>query len=89
MKACGSNYALMAYNLATTGIRLWLQAIRVYKNTKVQRPRLQRNYIIARDQKSDLHATSSQSSPKINRMLITRPFSTIMKVYNTGPSQFC
>ena len=33
----------------------------------------QRNYIIARDQKCDLHGTSFQSSPKINRMLITRP----------------
>ena len=32
------------------------------------------NYIIARDQKSDLHATLFQSSPKINYMLITRPF---------------
>ena len=28
--------------------------------------------IIASDQKSDLHGTSFQSSPKINRMLITR-----------------
>ena len=36
------------------------------------RPRFQRNNIIARDQKSDLHGTSFQSSPKINRMLITR-----------------
>ena len=41
---------------------------------KIQGPRFQRNYIIARDQKSDLHGTSFQSSPKINRMLITRPF---------------
>ena len=32
------------------------------------------NYIIARDQKSDLHATLFQSSPKINCRLITRPF---------------
>ena len=32
------------------------------------------NYIIARDQKSDLHATLFQSSLKINCMLITRPF---------------
>ena len=52
-------------------IHLWLQAIRVY--TKIQGPPFQRNYVIARDQKSDLHDTSSQSSPKINRMLITRP----------------
>ena len=41
---------------------------------KIQGPWFQRNYIIARDQKSDLHGTSFQSSPKINRMLITRPF---------------
>ena len=46
----------------------------VYKYMKIQGPRFQRNYIIARDQKSDLHGTSFQSSPKINRMLITRPF---------------
>ena len=54
--------------------RLRSQAIRVYKYTKIQGPRFQRNNIIARDQKSDLHGTSFQSSPKINRMLITRPF---------------
>ena len=46
----------------------------MYKYTKIQGPRFQRNNIIARDQKSDLHSTSFQSSPKINRMLITRPF---------------
>ena len=34
--------------------------------------------IIARDQKSDLHSTSFQSSPKINRMLITRPFAYVV-----------
>ena len=31
------------------------------------------DYIIARHQKSDLHGTSFQSSPKINCVLITRP----------------
>ena len=46
----------------------------MYKYTKIQGPRYQRNNIIARDQKSDLHSTSSQSSPKVNRMLITRSF---------------
>ena len=39
---------------------------------KTQRPPFQRNYIIARDQKNDLYGTLFQSSPKINRMLITR-----------------
>ena len=39
---------------------------------KIQGPRFQRNYIIARDEKSDLHGTSFQSSPKINHILITR-----------------
>ena len=34
--------------------------------------RFQRRYIIARDQKSDLHGTSFPSWPKINRMLLTR-----------------
>ena len=53
-------------------IRLWSQALRVYKYTKIQGPRFQRNYIIARDQKSDLHGTSFQSSPKVNCMFITR-----------------
>ena len=46
----------------------------MYKYTKTQGPRFQRNYIIARYQKSYLQGTSFQSSPKINRMLITRPF---------------
>ena len=41
---------------------------------KIQGPRFHRNHIIARDQRSDLHGSSFQSSPKINRMLITRPF---------------
>ena len=53
-------------------IRLQSQTIRVYKNTKIQGPRFQRNYIIERDQKSDLHGRSFQSSLKINRMLITK-----------------
>ena len=44
----------------------------MYKYTKIQGPRFQKNYIIAIDQESDLHETSFQSSPKINRMLITR-----------------
>ena len=49
-------------------------AIRVYiKYTKIQGPRFQRNYIIARDQKSDLHGMSFQSWPKINCILIKRP----------------
>ena len=52
---------------------------------KIQGPGCQRNYIIARDKKSDLRGTSFQSSWKINRILITRP----MKVYNTWPPQFC
>ena len=43
------------------------------KYTKNQGPRFQRNYIIARDQKSDLHGISFQSWPKINRILIKRP----------------
>ena len=55
-------------------IRLRSQAIRVYKYTKIQGPRFQRNNIIARDPKSDLYGTSFQSSPKINHMLITRQF---------------
>ena len=52
----------------------------MYKYTNIQVPRFQRNYIIA----SDLHGTSFQSSPKINRML-----NIIKVVYNTRPSQFC
>ena len=54
-----------------------IRYIRVYKYTKIQGPRFHRNYIIARDQKSDLHGLSFQSSPKINRMLIIRPFASI------------
>ena len=44
-------------------IRLRPQDTRVYKYTKIQGPRFQRNYVIARDLKSDLHDTSFQSSP--------------------------
>ena len=60
-------------------IRLRSQALHEYKYSKIQGPRFQRNYIIVIDQESDLHGTSFQSSPKVNRMLITRPFS-----YNHG-----
>ena len=49
------------------------QAIRVYRYTKIQGPRFKINYIIARDQKSELHGMSFQSTPKINLKLITRP----------------
>ena len=55
-------------------IHLRSQAMRENKYTEIQGPRFQRNHIIARDQKSHLHGTPFQSSPKINRMLITRPF---------------
>ena len=55
-------------------IRLRSQAIRVYKYTKIQGPRFQRNYIIVRDKKVIKNGTSFQSSPKINRMLISRQF---------------
>ena len=44
-------------------IRLRSQAIRVCKCTNIQGSRFQRNYIIARYQKSDLHGMSFQSSP--------------------------
>ena len=44
-------------------IRLRSQAIRVCKCTTIQGSRFQRNYIIARYQKSDLHGMSFQSSP--------------------------
>ena len=46
--------------------------LRSQATKKIQGPRFQRNDIIARDQKSDLHGTSCQSSPKINCILITR-----------------
>ena len=41
------------------------------KYTKIQGPWFQRNYIIARILKSDLHGMSLQSLPKINCLLIT------------------
>ena len=46
----------------------------MYKYTKLQGPRFQRNYIIAGGKKGDLHDMSLQSSLKINHMHITRPF---------------
>ena len=39
-----------------------------------QGPQFQINYISARDQKSDLHGMSFQSTPRTNLTLITRPF---------------
>ena len=39
--------------------------------------------------KSDLQGTSFQSSPKINRMLITRPIFIQWKFKTHNPSQFC
>ena len=62
------------------------QAIHMYKYTKIQGPQFQRNYIIARDQKSYLHGMSFQSLTKVNRTLITRPFAynECSKVINTS-----
>ena len=70
-------------------ICLRLQAIHMYKYTKLQGPRFQRNYIIARDQKSDLHDMSLQSSLKINHISTSQDHLHTMKVYKTRPSQFC
>ena len=70
-----SELVLYAFSLRSE-IRLLSQATRVYKYTKIQRPRFQKNYIIVRDQKSNLYGTSFQSSPKMNRMLITRSIRT-------------
>ena len=39
------------------------QAIRMYKYTKIQGPRFQRNNIIARDQKSDFHFSHRENKP--------------------------
>ena len=44
------------------------QAICVFKFTKIQGHRFQKNYIIARDKKNDLPGTSFQLSPEMNRM---------------------
>ena len=58
--------------LATTGnTSAVARYTRVLKYTKIQGRRFHRNCIIARYRKSDWHGTSLQSSPKINRMLIT------------------
>ena len=50
----------------------------ILKYTKIQGPRFQRNYIIAnhcqRSKTWFTYCTSFQSSPKLNPMLITRPF---------------
>ena len=59
--------------LATTGNTSPVASYMRVQMHEIQGPRFQREYIIARDQKSDLHDTSCQSSPKINRMHITRP----------------
>ena len=62
------------------------------KYTKIQHVqglRLQRNYIIARYRKSDLHGASSQiiAENKSHAHHETRLHT--VKVYNTRPSQFC
>ena len=61
----------------------------VYKYKEIQKPRFQRNYITARDQKTYLHGTSFQSSPKISCMLTCKTHLHTTKVYNTRSSQFC
>ena len=60
--------------LATTGNNVCGRRLYACINTrKIKGPRFQRNFVIARDQKKwfTWHV-SFQSSPKINRMLITR-----------------
>ena len=52
------------------------------KYTKIQGPRFQRNYIIARDKKVIKNGTSFQSSPKINRMFITSAYSESLQHTN-------
>ena len=47
-------------------IRLRSQAIRVYKSAKIQGPRFQRNYIIARDQKVTYMARHSLCSMAVS-----------------------
>ena len=51
-----------------SGSRLYACIQRVY--TKIQGPRFQRNYIIARYRKSDLHGTSFQSTTSVICMTI-------------------
>ena len=53
-------------------ICFWIDWVHVYEYTKNEGPRFERNYVIAKKQKSDEHGESFQSLPKINRMLITR-----------------
>ena len=66
---------------------LW-QAIRVYKYTKIQGPRFQKNYIFARDQKKRFkwHVISiiAENKPHAYHKIHLQS----MKVYNTRPAQF-
>ena len=60
---CPGRYFLLVLNWlvrvwATTGNTVCGQTIRVYKYTNIQGLRFQRYYIIARDQKCDLHGAS-------------------------------
>ena len=71
-------------------IRLRSQAIRVYKYRKIQGPRFQKNYIVARDKKIDLHGTSIISIIVENKSHANhKSHLHTMKVYNTRPSLFC
>ena len=71
-------------------IRLRSQAIRVYKYTRIQGPRFQRNYIIARDQKFDLHGTSFQSirGPTCFGKALNFNLSCVTSTRNDSQSQF-
>ena len=58
------------------------------KYMKIQGPRFQRNCIIARNQKSDLHGMSLQLLPKIKCMLITRSICIQWKVTTPDHCRF-
>ena len=60
-------------------MHLQSQAIRLYNYTKIQGPRFERNYIIARDKKRDENLVMVRHFKHSQKTHLH----TIMKVYNT------
>ena len=60
-------------SLSYSMICFWIDWVRMYKYTKIKRLDSREITSIAKEQTRDENSTSFESSPKINRMLITRP----------------
>ena len=64
-------------------------AIRVYKYTKIQEPRFQRNYIIASEIEKVIYMDVISIIAENKSHAHHKTHLHTVKVYNTRPSQFC